>query len=395
MLAISKVKDFEASPKSLDSVCMRQESAIQTPRYPLKATSRGPKAIDVYLFIHIYHFIPVPFISVLLYLKWKGVSPGVCKANWPQLAAFCGCSFVNSFAPYTTVEHLPLASAVAIEFAIHNMTVPFAARIYLKETISTEKAIAVLCCTLGGAICGFGLFISGEKTTTNLGQLPDFTAQEIEELHTSIIEYSNQTDLNYNLKMESMLENQITTTQLLPSKPSGIHSMNGTISEPLTNHFHANDFAIGISLGILAGLSDTGKAILIKKLQPEVENIFTLEVYYNLTGILVSLILMLMIEFDRLSFPTDAENVIYFTIHATSKLITSFTLQLAYYYCSALICALTLNANLPLNALCEYGLFPSMQPLSGGNSIEMTGVGICNPRGNTVPHDKSCQTFVP
>ncbi len=301
------------------------------------------------------------------------MSPGVCRANWPQLAAFCGCSFVNSFAPYTTVEHLPLASGVAIEFAIYNMTIPFAASIYLKETISTKKAIAVLCCTIGGLICGFGLFVSGEKAKTNLSQFPNFAGHE---LHTPVFEYHNQTDMNYTLESKAIIENQITTTQSLLSKSSGIHSMNGTISKPSSNHFHANDLTIGISMGILAGLADTGKAILIKKLQPEVENIFILEVYYNLTGILVSSILMLMIEFDRLSFPTDAVNIIYFTIHATSKLITSFTLQLAYYYCSALICALTLNVNLPLNALCEYVLFRSMQPLSGGNSIEMTGVCI-------------------
>ncbi len=258
------------------------------------------------------------------------------------------------------MEHLPLASAAAIEFAINTMTIPFAARIFLKETISPQKAIAVLLCTIGGVLCVIGLFISAQKAQE----------QEIEMFHGDIFEYANDTDLNYTLKNMSMPYNQITTIQPSTSESAAIHSMNGT------KHFVAYDLAIGISLGIVAGLSDTGKAILIKKLQPEVESIFILEVYYNLTGILVSSILMLMIELDRLSFPTDAENITYFTIHATSKLITSFTLQLAYYYCSAVLCAVTLNVNLPLNALCEYVLFRSMQPLSGGNSIEMAGVCI-------------------
>ena len=40
------------------------------------------------------------------------------------------------------------------------------------------------------------------------------------------------------------------------------------------------------------------------------------------------------------------------------------------------MCTNSINANLPMNALCEYVLFRSTQPLSGGNSIEMTGVGI-------------------
>ena len=39
-------------------------------------------------------------------------------------------------------------------------------------------------------------------------------------------------------------------------------------------------------------------------------------------------------------------------------------------------CALTINANLALNVLCEYVLFRSTQPLSGGNPIELTGVAI-------------------
>ena len=264
------------------------------------------------------------------------------------------------------MEHLPLASAAAIEFAINTMTIPFAARIYLKETISPQKAIAVLLCTIGGVLCVTGLFISAKKAQK----------QEIDMFHRNIFPHANQSDLNYTLKNESMLNIQITTIQPEPSEYSAIHSMHGTKTEPFSNHFHAYDLAIGISMGIVAGLSDTVKAVLIKKLQPEVENIFILEVYYNLTGILVSLILMLLIEFDRFSFPSDAENIMYFTIHATSKLITSFTLQLAYYYCSAVLCAVTLNVNLPLNALCEYVLFRSMQPLSGGNSIEMAGVCI-------------------
>ena len=117
-------------------------------------------------------------------------------------------------------------------------------------------------------------------------------------------------------------------------------------------------------------------SILTKKLQPEIEDIFILAVYYNLSGIVMALILMLITERNSMSFPDDAENITYFSIHTMSKLISSFSYQIALYFGSAVACTLTLNANLTLNALCEYVLFPSLQPLGGGNWVELTGIAV-------------------
>ena len=154
----------------------------------------------------------------------------------------------------------------------------------------------------------------------------------------------------------------------------GPHNINAVSQLPIQHV--TQELIIGIYLGVLDGLACTGMSIITKRLQPEIENIFILAVYYNITGILVSLILMMATELDDLFFPTDVQNIILFAVHSTSKLISSFTLQVALYFGSAVTCALTINANLPLNVLCEYVLFRSTQPLSGGNPIELTGVGI-------------------
>ncbi len=63
-----------------------------------------------------FSYFPAPFISVLLYLWWKGVTPTVERGSWPKLAGYCGCSFFMSFTPYVAVEHLPLASGAAIRY---------------------------------------------------------------------------------------------------------------------------------------------------------------------------------------------------------------------------------------------------------------------------------------
>ena len=274
-------------------------------------------------------FLSVPFISTLLYLWWKGISPMVPRKNWLTLSVYCGCSFVLSFAPYTAVVHLPLASAAALEFAVYTITTPLAARIYLEEMVNIQKAAAVVFCTGGGALCVIGLFISGENARANLMLSNNVLQQENNTINDDIVESLKLTGSNYTLK-----------TEVAPTGNSGINVL-GT-NEPFSEAFISHELVFGISMGILAGLASTGNTVFTKKLQAEVEDIFILAVYYNITGLLASFILMLAIELDDLYFPTDAENILYFTIHATSKLITSYTIQLAYYYCSAVLCALTL-----------------------------------------------------
>ncbi len=195
-----------------------------------------------------------------------------------------------------------------------------------------------------------GLLASGEKAHDNMVNSNDLTAIEDKDA----MEFANRTQSSH-----------FTT-----------HVTHVTTHQSFTNHFVAHELVIGISLSLLDGLACTGNSILTKKLQAEIENIFILAVYYNVTSILMSLILMFATELQDLYFPTDAKNILYFTIHSTSKLISSFTLQVALYFGSAVTCALTINANLPLNALCEYLLFRSEQPLSGGNSTELAGVII-------------------
>ena len=220
---------------------------------------------------------------------------------------------------------------------------PFAARVFIQETINIQQAIAVTFCTVGAGLSVIGLLISGKIADANLINLHNITLHGNKEI---------QTNAQANLNIIDILH------------------------IPIHDKSIAYELFVGISMGVLDGLSCTGNSILTKKLQPEIENIFILAVYYNITGIFVSLILMLTIERDDLFFPTDVENIMYFTVHSTSKLISSFTLQMALYFASAVTCALTLNANLPLNVLCEYVLFSSVQPLSGGNPIELAGVGI-------------------
>ncbi len=220
---------------------------------------------------------------------------------------------------------------------------PFAARVFIQETINIQQAIAVTFCTVGAGLSVIGLLISGKIADANLINLHNITLHGNKEI---------QTNAQANLNIIDILH------------------------IPIHDKSIAYELFVGISMGVLDGLSCTGNSILTKKLQPEIENIFILAVYYNITGIFVSLILMLTIEQDDLYFPTDVENIMYFTVHSTSKLISSFTLQMALYFASAVTCALTLNANLPLNVLCEYVLFSSVQPLSGGNPIELAGVGI-------------------
>ena len=201
-----------------------------------------------------------------------------------------------------------------------------------------------------------GLLISGEKA------------------HSSVVRmnYSNVLNMN-NLTTGEHVEKFANVTEPYPLPTNTTADKN---IPPLSRDFVAQELVLGISLSILDGLACTGNSILTKKLQTEIKNIFILAVYYNITSITLSLIIMLATELPDLFFPTDAKNIIYFTIHSTSKLISSFTMQMALYFGSAVTCALTFNANLPLNALCEYVLFRSMQPLSGGNSTELTGVII-------------------
>ncbi len=243
---------------------------------------------------------------------------------------------------------------------VMTISTPFAARIFLGESVSWKKAIASFFCVVGTFFIFNGLMTSGaqflndlnNKTVTSLSNnntnhnttiLPHTTVPDTSWSYPNIISYDNTTQYGIDVK---------------------------------ASKFVSRELVIGISACIVCGLTSTLTSILTKKLQPHVEDIFVLALYYNLVGIVMGLILMIIFERKKLNIPDDAENIIYFSIHATSKLISSFTWQIALYFGSAVACTLAINANLTFNAISEYILFPSTQPLGGGNWIELTGTVI-------------------
>ncbi len=118
-------------------------------------------------------------------------------------------------------------------------------------------------------------------------------------------------------------------------------------------------------MAILDGIVSMALVIVTKKMKEDVENILVLPVWCNISGILGSLITMMALEFHRLSFPTNAKNIAYISIHSFSNILTTFSKFLAFSFGSAVISSITLNAELPMSILCQYVLFPGLQPLDG------------------------------
>ncbi len=267
-------------------------------------------------------------ILLLVYLFAKGVSLKIKYGCWLKLSLFCTLASIASLTLYVAVEHIPVGSASALRHSSWMITVPIASPFILKEKIGISKWVAIILCAFGSTVSFIGYF---KIDTPNIDGKWNFPAslQQHEEIQniTSGVE-----------------DKQVDTGRLI----------------------------FGLSMAILDGVFSMGLVIVTKKMQGDVENILVLPVWYNISGIVGSLIAMTVLERHHLAFPTDAKNIAYIFLHSSSNVVTTFSKFLAFSYGSSVVSSITLNAELPMSTLCQYILFPNLQPL-GGSMYDLVG----------------------
>ncbi len=132
----------------------------------------------------------------------------------------------------------------------------------------------------------------------------------------------------------------------------------------------------GISLSIICGISTSITYAIMKLLSDKVNDIMVLSFWVSAVGMVLSLSLMCIFESDRLTFPIEKNTMLYVLIHVAVTGIGSFTKSAAIYFGSSMIVAIVCNSEIPLKMLCQYFVFPSLQPVDSSVSDAVGAIVI-------------------
>ncbi len=284
--------------------------------------------------------ISVPLLVILAYLYWKGIAPSVPREQWLQLFFFSLAGSVYSFAGYVCVEYLPLGSAATLGHAVYMLMVPLTSIAILKENMSKTQWTSIICAIGGSCLIFFGLIRTVEiypyHQNSKVNLLQNATNISINRSY-NYLNYTNQAEPNKS--QTSSKQHHITSS--------------------------SSDFAFGLILAILSGISGNLFTTMAKLLQDHLESPLILAVWYNVSGMIICTILMLMVELDTVSLPSDLRNWFFLAVHVLSNVITSVTNYVALYFASAIVCNIAFNLQIPFMIISQYIIFRHLQPIHG------------------------------
>ena len=213
---------------------------------------------------------------------------------------------------------LILGSAGSLYHAVWMIAVSISARVVLKEIITPVKWISISLCIGGSALVVVGLL--------------------------STIEFEKSSDPASNV-----------TTLSPPSEVENEHHMTTAVSS----------FVLGIFICVASGIIEMSIVTFTKLMEEHIRHVFILSFWCSITGLLVSVIFMLILELDKLTFPTDILNLLYLATHTICTGIACVIYFVALQFGSAIVCSIALNAEIPFRVLFQYVLAKNLQPIDG------------------------------
>ena len=251
---------------------------------------------------------------------------------------------VLMFAKY---EVIPLSSADGIQLAMYTVLAAVIARLLLKENITIAKGVSLFMCIAGSTLTGIGLIsiVSNAQLEPKVNILFDSN-------FTISSPLRNSSDIND--AIENM-NNSATLNDVIPVRPH--RNINTQDIETLL---------FGFLLCALNGMCDCVAFYCSAVMKDHVDHVLVVNFWYIVMSSLFSLIMMLALEYEKLTLPSQWDDIAFVTVHA----ITTGAGHLVWFawieFLSFIAIALFMNVEIPLKILCQYFLFPQLQPIQGG-----------------------------
>ena len=239
---------------------------------------------------------------------------------------------------------------------VYTLLSAFVGKVLLKEDLNFRKGISILLCTIGCGLILLGListvqFTQNEnKDTRNLYVYNETSREAIK----------NATDFHGNFQSGNI------------TCPNATLHMNSELPD-ITHQDQRNirtttiqGLIYGMFLCAANGISSCIAMYCSTKMKDQVEDVLIFNFWYNLVSIIISGTMMLTVEWHHLTIPTRLDDIIYTVIHA----LTTASGQLLWFalisFISFLAITMFVNAETIVKILCQYFIFPELQPIKGG-----------------------------
>ena len=287
-------------------------------------------------------------VSNFFYLVYKKEYPTIDNIPTIPLALLLILGNLSPFAMYTAVEHVPVGSAAGLSRTVVMIITPGLAIFVLKERVGLFKFVPIVICTVGTVIMCNMLFseVSGKSSI-------------LETVDTNI-----SIKKNGNISWSGLSETVNSSLELSLHKDTY-----------KANSDSMSSLLYGISLCVTNGISTSIYYVMNKLLADKVNDIMVLSFMISIVGVLLSIGLMCIFEMKDITFPKDQYNLTYLTVHAVLSGAESFSKSAAIYFGSSLIVQIVCTAEVPLKLVCQYFLFPDLQPIES-NVYDVIGATI-------------------
>ena len=244
----------------------------------------------------------------------------------------------------------PLASADGMYNMVYTISTTLVGKLLLKEVINLRKGISLLLCILGCFLILYGLVSTTMQHTQKGNQ-----------------DFSNTTNHNLSGEMEISWDirsrNKTMEVQSLHNLPRHIQTktMNGLI--------------YGLFLCAANALCDCIGYYCSIRMKDQVDDVLIINFWYFNMSVVFSLTMALTVEWNKLTVPTKLNDIIYLTAHALTTGGGTLVWFSLISFISYLAITLLLNAEIPVKILCQYLIFPQLQPIKG-SSFDFSGAII-------------------
>ncbi len=304
-----------------------------------------------------FHFL-VAGLLLCIFLLHRQIVPRVPRECWTSLCMGSLSMSVGQVIMFAKYEVIPLSSADGIQYAIYTVMATVVARLLLKENITIAKGVSLFMCMVGSALTGIGLISivynvqQGPKINTfhDMNITSNFTSQNFTNRNDDTENMSNSTDLG--------------DIQVIPVTP-----------HRNINTQDINTLLYGFLLCALNGMCDCVAFYCSTTMNDYVDHVLVVNFWYIIMSSLFSFIMMLVLEYERLTLPFQWDDIAFVTAHAITTGVGHLFWFTWIEFLSFIAIALIMNAEIPLKILCQYFLFPQLQPIKGG-IFDFTGAII-------------------
>ena len=243
---------------------------------------------------------------------------------------FVSISNVCLFAKF---EMIPLSSAQGLTYMASNILFILVGKLILKDTVHWRQAFGMILCMIGSALIILGL------------------TRSVHFVHS----------------LENSHFHRQNSTEVL-SKNSSVQETHLSQSFPKRHHHTTTMqyFLLGIGMSVLQGLTDVMYLYCSKTLNDHVDHILILHFWYLIGSILFSSLLMIGFERNRMTLPTQVDDIAFLTTYSLASAIALILNIIILTLLSFLTIGIFLNLEIPLAMLCQYLIVPQIQPIRGG-----------------------------